>query len=484
MYEETKSGIDWKGLFLKLVIAFLIVLIAIKGYSTLKGNNDVKKNTTTETTAESKSSSTFTANIEKLRDAGEKYFTENKEKLPKTEGNTSMVTLNELVKNGNIEALADEDGKTCDGESSYVTAISEGNKTKIKANLVCGNASSYKLVYMGENDSNTEVSQNVSTNTNTSNSNTNSSKTSKSNTCTSNCGTPVSVSTNTTVSQKVSISNGNKKSSSNSSKNNNNNSNNNTSDTRYVTYRVRFDSNGGSKSYASQTVKENDRAYNPGSTYKSGYTFKGWYLNGYEYDFNSRVTSDITLVAKFTKNSNSRYDYDDDYYDYDYDSTATKTYTTTVYSMGWDAYTTNYINVSHTLRVPETLANNNRITRIRIKSVSFDEPLTTATEINRFYNRHSETFLYSNNGFEAQNLTTRNLSNIRYASVTAQNKYYKSYRNALNEGFNVEWSAYNRNITDCRDKFHIYNYNNDSYIENLCAYGIIYKVVWEYEYYR
>ena len=105
MYEETKSGIDWKGLFLKLVIAFLIVLIAIKGYSTLKGNNDVKKNTTTETTAESKSSSTFTANIEKLRDAGEKYFTENKEKLPKTEGNTSMVTLNELVKNGNINEL-------------------------------------------------------------------------------------------------------------------------------------------------------------------------------------------------------------------------------------------------------------------------------------------------------------------------------------------------------------------------------------------
>ena len=38
MYEETKSGIDWKGLFLKVIIAFLIVLIAIKGYSILKSN--------------------------------------------------------------------------------------------------------------------------------------------------------------------------------------------------------------------------------------------------------------------------------------------------------------------------------------------------------------------------------------------------------------------------------------------------------------
>lgn len=479
MYEETKSGIDWKGLFLKLVIAFLIVLIAIKGYSTLKGNNDVKKNTTTETTAESKSSSTFTANIEKLRDAGEKYFTENKDKLPKTEGNTSMVTLNELVKNGNIEALADEDGKTCDGESSYVTAISEGKKTKIKANLVCGNASSYKLVYMGENDSNTEVSQNVSTNTSTSNSNTNSYKTSKSNTCTSNCGTPVSVSTNTTVSQKVSISNGNKRSSSNSSRNNNNNSNYNTTHTRYVTYRVRFDSNGGSKSYASQTVKENDRAYNPGSTYKSGYTFKGWYLNGYEYDFNSRVTSDITLVAKFTKNSS--YDDDDDYYNnnYNYDrTTTTRTYTSTVYSMAWDVYSKNYIEVNHILKVPESIANNSNVKRIRIKSVQFDEPITTTNEISRYYNRHSETFFYNNSEYDARYLGYRNLSKIGRATVQSESSYYKTYREAMSEGFNVTWYAYGRNITDCKDKFQIYDQNN------LCAYGIIYKVVWEYEYYR
>ena len=78
MYEETQSKIEWKGIFLKVIIAFLVVLIAIKGYSTLKGNNNEKKTTTeTTATAESKSSSTFTANIEKLRAAGEKYFTEN-----------------------------------------------------------------------------------------------------------------------------------------------------------------------------------------------------------------------------------------------------------------------------------------------------------------------------------------------------------------------------------------------------------------------
>ena len=69
--------------------------------------------------------------------------------------------------------LSDEDGKTCDGESSYVTASLEGEKTKIKANLVCGNASSYSLVYMSENDSevddDTVETKSVTVNSNKSN---------------------------------------------------------------------------------------------------------------------------------------------------------------------------------------------------------------------------------------------------------------------------------------------------------------------------
>ena len=111
MYEETKSSIDWKGIFLKVIIAFLIVLIAVKGYATLKGDNNKKTvTTTTETTAESKSSATFTANIEKLRKAGEEYYSKNTNKLPENEGNTTMVTLNELINAGVITSLSDKDG--------------------------------------------------------------------------------------------------------------------------------------------------------------------------------------------------------------------------------------------------------------------------------------------------------------------------------------------------------------------------------------
>lgn len=479
MYEETKSGIDWKGLFLKVIIAFLIVLIAIKGYSTLKGNNN-EKNTTTSATAESKSSSTFTANIEKLRNAGEEYFKANKDKLPKEKGNTTMVTLNELVSNGNINALSDEDGKTCDGESSYVTASLEGEKTKIKANLVCGNASSYSLVYMSENDSETAddtvETKNVTVSTNKSNtvtkktsSNTSSSK---STSCTSNsCATPVvKVSTNTKVSQNVKINGSSTKS--------NNNTNNNRTDTRYVRkYTVKFDSNGGNKSFNNQIVEENETAYNPGSPYKYGYTFKGWYLDGYVYDFNTPVTKSITLVARYTRNS---YDYDDDYdNDYDYDRRTLKTanYTSYVYTMGWDNYGTNYININHTLKLPEYLQNKD-IVKAKISNISFYKSLNTSSQARTFQNQHYNTFMYTKSGWESKVYSQNSLSTIRSGAVSFDySTAYKDLYEALSSGYDVNWTA-NYVSNQCTSTFSV---NGET---NKCNYGIVYKVTWKYQYYN
>ena len=411
MYEETKSSIDWKGIFLKVIIAFLVVLIAVKGYSTLKGNNKKQTTNTTTATAESKATSTFTENIEKLKNAGEKYFTDNKEKLPKSDNTTTMVTLNELIENGLIETLSDEDGKTCDGESSYVTALVENKKTKIKANLVCGNASSYKLTYLSDNgdDNSTSTITNTSKETSTKTYSTNSG-----NTCTaSNCGstkTNVSSSSTSTSSSTVTI------------KGNSGAKNTNTvvaSSSTTSKYTVYFDTNGSNTSYPKQVVLKNDVAENPGNPYKYGYTFKGWYLNGSKYDFDTPVTRNITLVAKYTKNSNNNYDDDDYDYDYDYDynygKNTTKTLTTKVYSMGWNVYTNGSMNVTHTLKVPSEIANNSRVKRVRLKSVGYYSGITNKTQINTFYNRHNSTFIYTANGFEAMDLNANNLSKIRHA---------------------------------------------------------------------
>ena len=50
-----------------------------------------------------------------------------------------------------------------------------------------------------------------------------------------------------------------------------------------------------------RTVSYGARVAQPADPSKDGYQFDGWFVNGEEYDFSSRVTSDITIVAKWTK---------------------------------------------------------------------------------------------------------------------------------------------------------------------------------------
>ena len=73
-----------------------------------------------------------------------------------------------------------------------------------------------------------------------------------------------------------------------------------------VTYTVTFDMNGHGTAIASQTINEGEKATEPAAPVADGYTFGGWFTNAgctTAYDFNSAVTSHITLYAKWTANS-------------------------------------------------------------------------------------------------------------------------------------------------------------------------------------
>ena len=48
-------------------------------------------------------------------------------------------------------------------------------------------------------------------------------------------------------------------------------------------------------------VKSGETVAEPVAPKKDGYTFDGWYLEGEKYDFETPVTGDLALVAKFTK---------------------------------------------------------------------------------------------------------------------------------------------------------------------------------------
>lgn len=75
-------------------------------------------------------------------------------------------------------------------------------------------------------------------------------------------------------------------------------------------FTVEFDSNGGTR-VESQTVSKGETASKPKNPTREGYTFKGWYLDvetNEEYDFDSEVTEDIILTAKWTKKDSSKTD--------------------------------------------------------------------------------------------------------------------------------------------------------------------------------
>ncbi len=68
-----------------------------------------------------------------------------------------------------------------------------------------------------------------------------------------------------------------------------------------TTYTVDFNSNGGSD-VTSQNVNSDEKVTKPADPTKKGYTFKGWFTDKdltKEYSFNSTVTSDLTLYAKW-----------------------------------------------------------------------------------------------------------------------------------------------------------------------------------------
>ena len=67
-------------------------------------------------------------------------------------------------------------------------------------------------------------------------------------------------------------------------------------------YKVTFDADGGTPEPKEQTVKAGEKATKPEEDpKKTGYKFDGWMLDGKAYDFDTEVTKDITLTAKWTK---------------------------------------------------------------------------------------------------------------------------------------------------------------------------------------
>lgn len=96
------------------------------------------------------------------------------------------------------------------------------------------------------------------------------------------------------------------------------------------TYTVTFDVQGHGTAPATQTVNSGAQVTKPADPTATGYTFGGWYTEVAcitEYDFNTAVTADITLYAKWTDNTATIYTVT---YNYNYDGATNTEATYTV----------------------------------------------------------------------------------------------------------------------------------------------------------
>jgi uncharacterized repeat protein (TIGR02543 family) len=71
------------------------------------------------------------------------------------------------------------------------------------------------------------------------------------------------------------------------------------SEQKTATHIVTFDSNGGT-AVASQTVNDGSKATKPADPTNGVHNFLGWYNGSTVFDFNTAVTADLTLTAKWT----------------------------------------------------------------------------------------------------------------------------------------------------------------------------------------
>ena len=227
-------------------------------------------------------------------------------------------------------------------------------------------------------------------------------------------------------------------------------------------YLVKFDSNGGS-SVNSQRVEEGAKAVEPEDPTRNGYTFLGWYLNGRLFNFNTRIYEDITLVAKWEKNTEQYNKYckieSDTYYSVSYIGA----YQNPPITENWTAEFTNLYNVQNVKVIDyghlTTLAMYNQAYQQSFDKGLYmvgsdgqkDVPITSGYDL-RTYSLKSNNFTpvvgtpYYSNGSWYINLGSRisNKQNAKYyyAANINSNIYFVPFY------FDVEYTNLNNCVTD------------------------------------
>lgn len=158
---ETNSRFSFRDivlqfLFIALFIFILLWLFPMKGdFNKLKNSVDELSGNSLKLSSESSGELNlsvifdriFNENVVAMKDAAKSYYTT--PRLPQKIGETSKITLKEMLSKKIILPFTDKNGKTCDVDKSYVEVTKYKDEYVMKINLKCGDDENYLLVHMG-----------------------------------------------------------------------------------------------------------------------------------------------------------------------------------------------------------------------------------------------------------------------------------------------------------------------------------------------
>jgi len=150
MYEEEKKSSFIKDFVIKLLYMFLFLFLFMWLYPAPKVDlSDVKvKAEVDKTELQPLFAGIYNNNITAMKDAARSYYTT--DRLPKNNGQSSKMTLQEMLNKKIVAPLVDANGKACDSTASYVevTRISATEYT-MKVSLSCSDKKDYIIETIG-----------------------------------------------------------------------------------------------------------------------------------------------------------------------------------------------------------------------------------------------------------------------------------------------------------------------------------------------
>lgn len=123
MYSNSKNtGFNWKGIFLKLILIILFIVLLLWIITKFKKMNGIYNNV-------------FSDDIKRMKESGKDYFTS--DKLPNEIGESIRISLKELEETNSIVPFKDKDGKDCDKDASYIEVTKKESNYLMTVKLIC-----------------------------------------------------------------------------------------------------------------------------------------------------------------------------------------------------------------------------------------------------------------------------------------------------------------------------------------------------------